>query len=137
MSEKKGAAPLVTELVGHLVGKRPAEILTLVAGALGLLTAQVLNLEGSAQALILIIAGVPAVVSYAVDRFFHEHSAYGAVRHQDVAEELEYATARTIRKALLGDPTWEDDQLKLERLWRLHPGHEMTPSKPEDKKEEQ
>lgn len=124
-----GATASVTDLVGQIFGKRPAEILTLAAGAVGLLAAQALSLE-NAQPLILIVAAVPAVVSFAVDRFFDLHASSPAVRHREVADELEYATARTIRKAILGDPTWKDDQSALEKLWQLHPGHETAPSQP-------
>lgn len=122
--------PSVTGIVGKYFGNRPAESLTLAAGAAGLLIAQFVDIEMAAEPLILLLAAIPATTSYVVNRFFEEHSGSAATRHQEVADELEYATARTIRKALLGDPTWEKDQLMLKELWELHPGHDMQSEAP-------
>jgi hypothetical protein len=109
----------VTNAAGWLrewVAKRPAESATAAAGGLGLLLAVVLGGSNDSleTALIVLIAGLPAAVSYLTD--LGRYGPGGRRLGHDLVREIDELALRAVRRARLGHTGWSDDLQAVEKL---------------------
>lgn len=98
-----------------LIGRRPAETATATAAAVGLLLSQLFNGadDDFTTGLVILVAAVPAVVSYVHD--------LGRLRHlpHDLALEVGELALRAVRRARLDHPGWESDVDRAKALAAL------------------
>ncbi len=129
--------------LSSLIGKRPAELATAAAGAVGLLLATLLAPEDDwdsiTTGLVVLLAALPALVSFVHD--LGRAPGHGA-RHAraPLRDDLEELSSRAIRRARMGDHAWKDDldkvtaMLAVKDLWAtpMAPTTEKSPTKPKD-----
>lgn len=105
-----------------LIGRRPAETATAAAGAIGLLLSSLLD-GGSDQlrtSLIVLLASLPAVVSYVYDLGRSKQLPH------DLGREIEELSLRAARRARLGHDGWNTDVAAATELAKLRTC--LTPS---------
>ncbi len=98
------------------LGKRPAESTTAAAGGLGLLLAVVLGNDNDSlqTALIVLLAGLPAAVSYLTD--LGRYGPGGRRLTHSLAREIDELALRAVRRARLGHAGWNDDLQAIDKL---------------------
>lgn len=94
------------ESAKSLLGRRPAETATAAAGAIGLLLSGLLQggeNEDLRTGLVVLLAALPAVVSYVYD--------LGAAKRlpHDLGREIEELSLRGLRRFRLGHGGWQND----------------------------
>lgn len=98
------------------LGKRPAESATAAAGGLGLLLAVVLGNDNDSlqTALIVLLAGLPAAISYLTD--LGKFGPGGRGLTNSLAQEIDELALRAVRRARVGHAGWNDDLQAVEKL---------------------
>lgn len=95
---------------------RPAESTTAAAGSVGLLLALVLggDNENLQTALVILLASLPAVVSYLTD--LGRYGPDGRRPIHTFTQEIDELALRAVRRARLGDMNWAADLQTVEKL---------------------
>ncbi|MDP8927155.1 MAG: hypothetical protein M3O70_00870 [Actinomycetota bacterium] len=122
------------ESAKSLVGRRPAETATATAGSIGLLLSSLVDGGDEVRTgLVLLLAALPALVSYVYDL----GSSKGLIH--DLGQEIEELSLRAARRARLGHDGWMDDVAKATQLSELRqslaPPRRQLPRTEDSKKE--
>lgn len=100
-----------------LIGRHPAETATATAGAVGLLLWSLVegDSDGLQTGLVVLLAGLPAVVSYVYNLGKPKRLPH------DLGREIEELSLRAARRARLGHEGWNDDVAAATKLATLRP----------------
>lgn len=111
------------------LGKRPAESATAATGALGLLLAVVLgnDNENLQTALIVLLAGLPAAISYLTD--LGRYGPGGRRLTHGLAQEIDELARRAVRRARLGHSGWKADLQAVDELLAVEQKLRPVPAK--------
>lgn len=97
----------------NLPVNRPAELTAAIAGAVGLVTAQVVGsggADGIRTGLVVLLSVLPAVVSTIYDLGHNRRAAH------DIEAELDELTLRAVRRARLESEGWINDKKAVEEI---------------------